>query len=341
MQCGATNRHKYLHVIDILVLILESFRKLRCLNTNTEINTDAERNINLLKKFNMIQPKEISLKNHPALNEAWLQDVIANNTEILGLGDLVVRDKERIQTPGGRLDLLLQDVDTFKRYEVEVQLGKTDESHIIRTIEYWDIERKRYPQYEHCAVIVAEEITSRFLNVIGLFNGMIPLIALKVTAYEYEGKYFVTFTKVLDEVQFGLVDEDEEVKEVTDRNYWIEKGTNATVSIADEALKLIQEINSNYEFKYNKFYIGLTNQGITDNFVVFRPRKKATRMDIRLEKTNEIGEFIENSGIELLDYSSRDRMYRIYLKSGDVERHKDSLIKLFKKSLGIDDREEI
>jgi hypothetical protein len=44
------------------------------------------------------------------------------------------------------LDLLLQDADGNRRYEVEVQLGKTDESHIIRTIEYWDIERKRYPQ---------------------------------------------------------------------------------------------------------------------------------------------------------------------------------------------------
>lgn len=42
---------------------------------------------------------------------------------------------------------------------------------MIRTIEYWDIERKRYPQYEHCAVIIAEDITSRFLNVIQLFNG--------------------------------------------------------------------------------------------------------------------------------------------------------------------------
>ncbi len=60
---------------------------------------------------------------------------------------------------------------------MEIQLGKTDESHIIRTIEYWDIERKRYPQYDHVAVIVAEDITSRFLSVIGLFNGAIPLVA--------------------------------------------------------------------------------------------------------------------------------------------------------------------
>jgi hypothetical protein len=59
------------------------------------------------------------------------------------------RGEERPQPRAGRLDLLLQDAETNKRYEVEVQLGKTDEAHIIRTIEYWDIKRKCYPQYDH------------------------------------------------------------------------------------------------------------------------------------------------------------------------------------------------
>lgn len=76
-----------------------------------------------------------------------------------------------------RGNLLLSDPDTHTRYEVEIQLGATDESHIIRAIEYWDIEKSRYPQYEHVAVIVADDITSRFLNVINLFNKAIPLIA--------------------------------------------------------------------------------------------------------------------------------------------------------------------
>ena len=57
------------------------------------------------------------------------------------------------------------------RYEVELQCA-TDETHIIRTIEYWDIERRRFPEYDHVAVIVVEEITARFFNVIGLFNGV-------------------------------------------------------------------------------------------------------------------------------------------------------------------------
>src|SRR4029077_20223000 len=99
--------------------------------------------------------------------------------------------------------------DTLKRYEVELQLGSTDESHIIRTIEYWDVERKRYPQYEHTAVIVAEDITSRFLNVIQLFNGNIPLVALKMTAFKINDEIALTFVKVLDEVTLGLVDDEE------------------------------------------------------------------------------------------------------------------------------------
>ena len=129
-----------------------------------------------------IKLERVFLQNHPDLDERWVQARIAEDPGILGLGDLILKDKERTQPRAGRLDLLLQEPETNRRYEVEVQLGSTDESHIIRTIEYWDIERKRYPQYEHCAVIVAEDITSRFLSIINLFNGTIPLVAIQMQA---------------------------------------------------------------------------------------------------------------------------------------------------------------
>ncbi len=118
-----------------------------------------------------VKPERISLRNHPEYSERWLQDRIADDPSLLGFGDLILKDRERMHPKAGRLDLLLQDAESNRRYEVEIQLGATDESHIIRTIEYWDIERKRYPQYEHTAVIVAEDITSRFLNVLSLFAG--------------------------------------------------------------------------------------------------------------------------------------------------------------------------
>src|SRR5436309_1043217 len=91
-----------------------------------------------------VKHEKILLKNHPLFNEAWLRDRIAEDPSILGLGDLDVRAVERPQPGAGRLDLLLVDPEAGKRYEVELMLGAVDESHIIRTIEYWDIERKRY-----------------------------------------------------------------------------------------------------------------------------------------------------------------------------------------------------
>ena len=105
-----------------------------------------------------------SLKSSPEFGEAWLQDRISDDPTILRLGDVDLLDRERNQGPG-RLDLLLQDSELNKRYEVELMLGATDASHVIRTIEYWDIERRRYPAYEHVAVLVAEDVTSRYLNV--------------------------------------------------------------------------------------------------------------------------------------------------------------------------------
>ena len=67
-----------------------------------------------------IKPERISLKDDPALGEKWVQERIAEDPSILGLGDLVLKDKERSQPHAGRLDLLLQDIESSRRYEVEV-----------------------------------------------------------------------------------------------------------------------------------------------------------------------------------------------------------------------------
>ena len=67
--------------------------------------------------------ESVRLKTHPEFNEKWLQEKITKDPSILGLGDLDVRDVERSQPSGGRLDLLLRDPETSKRYEVEIQLG--------------------------------------------------------------------------------------------------------------------------------------------------------------------------------------------------------------------------
>lgn len=236
----------------------------------------------------IFKPERIPISKLDGISEKSIQEMIADDPSIIGLGDLVLKDKERIQPRAGRLDLLMQDPDTNRRYEIELQLGKTDESHIIRTIEYWDIEKKRYPQYEHCAVIIAEDITSRFLNVISLFNGFIPLIAIQMNAYKFGNEIGLVFTKVLDEMPLGLIEEDEEIQEATDRDYWLKRGTQATVKMADEMLSLINSFKPGYELKYNKFYIGLAKDGQPNNFAIFRPKKNYMRLELKLPKSDDV-----------------------------------------------------
>lgn len=270
----------------------------------------------------------LSIRTHPELNERWVQDRIAEDPTILNLGDVLLKDRERRQPRAGRLDLLLQDADGSRRYEVEVQLGATDESHIIRTIEYWDLERKRYPQYEHTAVIVAEDITSRFLNVINLFNGTIPLIAIQMKAVKVGDKVGLVFTTVVDLLTLGLVDEDEEVQEPTDRAYWESRGSRKSVGMVDRILELVRVHDPSLELKYNKFYIGLVRDGQPRNFIIFRPKKGHLRFEPRVGDTTEMQQRLEAAGLDVGDYDKRWGRYRIRLEPGDIEKHRDTLAEI-------------
>ncbi|MDE0205063.1 MAG: hypothetical protein OXP66_03395 [Candidatus Tectomicrobia bacterium] len=275
---------------------------------------------------NYKRPQPINLKNHPEFNEKWLQNLIADDPSILGLGDLVFRDMERKQPRAGRLDLLLQDPDTKRRYEVELQLGATDEAHIIRTIEYYDIEKKRYPQYEHCAVLIAEDITSRFLNVISLFNGTLPLIAIQMQAVSVDEYMTIVFAKVIDEFSRGFVDDDEDAEATpADRDYWEKRASKDTVSLADQTLAMLRDLDATLNLKYNKFYIGLEKNGVAYNFVQFRPNRTHLVLELHLPKSESLDIKIEEAGLDSLEYDNRFGRYRLRMKKDDVDSKTDIL----------------
>ena len=279
-----------------------------------------------------LKSKRVWLRSHPDYSETWVQDLIADDPSILGLGNhLELRERERRQPRAGRLDLLLRDPDTMKRYEVELQLGATDESHIIRTIEYWDIERKRYPQYDHCAVLVAEDVTSRFLNVISLFNGAVPLIAVQMRAVEVGEHITLVFSKVVDEMTLGVVEEDEDEEATpTDRTFWENKASPKTVKLADQLFDLIKDFDNSLGLNYNKQYIGLTLNRASFNFVTLRPRKNQINLDIILPRTDDIDAEIDEAGIQTLEY--KWGRYRLRLSKMDIEENSNLLKKLMREA---------
>ncbi len=282
--------------------------------------------------MNYINLDVVNLKNHSQINESWVQNVIAKNPHLLGLGELELIQRERRQPRAGRLDFLFKDINSNRIYEIELQLGKSDESHIIRTIEYWDLERKRYPQYDHVAVIIAEDITSRFLNVISLFNGNIPIIALQMSAIQINDQLGLHFIKVLDESLLKEIDEDiETVQETTDRSYWECRASKETVECASTIVKLIQKLDEGYNLKYNKAYIGLEKGGISNNFIFFKPTKKIINAMFKIPSDIEIEQKLDEEDLDY-SYNSGNNSYTVKLAKEETHEHEEIISLLVKKA---------
>lgn len=274
---------------------------------------------------------KLSMKTHATLNEAWLQEQIRTNPEILGLGPVRVLDRERSLTGGGRLDLLLWDEDAERRYEVELMLGATDPSHIIRTIEYWDLERRRYPSYEHVAVLVAEQITTRFLNVMQLLSGTIPLIAIQLDALEVCGKLVLNFVRILDQVELRADDiaESAGAKSV-DRTYWVDHAGDSLVRICEQTRDLLREASKQQvELNFVNQYIGLKANGVTNNFVHFGPRPyyKLVHAWVKVSDANTWKARLDQAGIQTR--ARAVNRLEVSLKAGDLEANRATFLELF------------
>ena len=280
----------------------------------------------------LLQLKTVTL-GAVGMSEAQVEAAVADDPSLLGLGSgLVVVERQRRQAGAGILDLLLEDAGGNRRWVVELQLGKLDESHIIRTIEYWDHERTRFPDYEYKAVIVAEFITGRFMNVIRLlnFNGTIPLVAIKVEAIQVDGKVGLHFTTLLEPI-----DREDEIEPAApvDRSTWETQGSKTTVAMVDEIIGLARATGIAAEAKYNGSYIGVLLGGKPKNFLVFRPRKTELRFELQLPDSADIAAQIESAGITLNDYQPRFGGYiRMSLRPGDVKQHAGLLQELITKA---------
>lgn len=97
------------------------------------------------------------------------------------------------------------------------------------------------------------------------------------------------------------------------------------VSSADGALRVLKEIDSDLELKYNKFYIGMAKYSKPFNFVLFCPKICYLRVEPELQKSDEIKEMLGSAELDVLKYDSRNQRYRIRLSQGDIGDHEPLL----------------
>jgi hypothetical protein len=264
-------------------------------------------------------------------DEIWLQDQIYENPACLGLGDLEALMRERRQSSGGRLDILLKDPADDTMYEVEVMLGETDETHIIRTIEYWDIEKRHWPQRQHYAVLVAEHINRRFFNVIHLLSNSIPIIAIQVTLLENNGKKSLLFTKVLD--TYEEIDDGSSIDDTKyDEGFWLNK-SKWTLETAKTLLEVAGEIFTDPTLHCVKNYIAINVSG--NNYLWLRKRSMNKSL-----LTFSLAESMQDEAVTLLDgsnisYVRKPQAFRVTVDKQMIEKNREvfkALVELIKRS---------
>jgi hypothetical protein len=263
--------------------------------------------------------KKIFLRN-AGKNERWLQDLIYEDPSVLGLGNLTAVSRERTQTSGGRLDILLKDDEDDSMYEVEVMLGATDPSHIIRAIEYWDNEKRRYPQRQHCAVLVAESFNKRFFNVLYILSQNVPIVAVQANLLEVDGAQVLSFTRVLD-IYEEPTEDNNEVNTVVHEETW-SATADWTVQAAKALLSIVSADARTFTLNFTQSYVALRRYTGENTYWFTRLSAPKSWLNFREqsdEKVEAIEKLLSNAAIE---HRFRQKEFRIAVDAQSLSQHR-------------------
>jgi hypothetical protein len=286
-----------------------------------------------MAKRTIANAEHLSLKRHPEFNERWVQDYLKDNLSALKLGNVELLGAEKRQPRGGRVDLLLHDPEEERRYEVELMLGATDPSHILRCIEYWDEERRRYPAYKHIAILIAEDITSRFLNLISLLGGSIPIIAYQLSALRIDDKIILHFTRILDHAQQRTDDEYELGRRstsggTTDRAAWEQRVPTDILHICDEVAVMAAAASGVLcRVEYTRRFINFYRDGEDDCRVFALPAMRLIHIGVFVDNPAAWMERVEETGLPA-SIRRGGRVARVTVVPGNFETHRALIAEL-------------
>ena len=161
---------------------------------------------------------------------------------------------------------------------------------------------------------MAEEITSRFFNVIRLLNQAIPMIALQLNVLKFGESIFLQFTKVLD-----VYESVEEVEgaggEQADRRDWEKKANPASLEAVDRIIALVPSQKGSPRVTFNRWHIAVGTTG--RNFCWLHPRKSLhCHVEIKLaaEQRDEALRKLEEAGIAGTPYKRDGIKFKITKK---------------------------
>jgi hypothetical protein len=274
----------------------------------------------------------LDLKKDRRFNEKWLEDLVCKDTGILGLGKVNVRDRQK-RHKDGILDVVLESQDKSTVFVVELMLGPLDESHIVRTINYWLREKKATAKDVECrAVLIGEKIVdSRFVEVVKFLTSRMPeLVVKEVAGLRVGSKVTVHFTTILRSDDLEPV-VSEEPAAPFDRESWLEKNKK-TVEVAEAVIEVLRKFDPSISPNFRRHFIGILvgNRPIL-NFVSFDPFRDQVKFKIRVEDPASWKDKLKKAGLHVLQPDRTDNnKVRLAITREDVSRNERLLRQLCK-----------
>lgn len=269
------------------------------------------------------------LKSHPHFRESWLRDRIADDPGLLGLGPLRLVDVERRQPRAGRLDLLLQHGP--RRYVVEIMLGRLDESHLVRSVEYWDAAQRVSPGYQHVAVLAAEELPPRLLRVLELLRATLPLVVLQLCATRWENKFVLHFIRLLDGL--GRSQPVPPEPEPGGHSAWEGKRSAPARAALEECLGVLREVLPCVHLEYRRHSLAVRSQPQAPPLLVLYPKRHFLRVEIQAAEVSRLWERCAADCWQALEAGRMLHAVELVLFPGDAAARREALQQVLRAAL--------
>jgi hypothetical protein len=183
-----------------------------------------------------------------------------------------------------------------------LQLGATDESHIIRTIEYWESQKRTWPKRSHTAVLVAEGITNRFFNVVHLLSMAVPIIGIQANIVQVGEARALHFHKVID--SYEEPDEPETQQPQYDERHWVDN-YSGTLECAKWYKALLERLYGEVPTRYFESYISLSVNGVARVWINERKNGGRAFVEVKYGKDN-FQEAVDHMNSDGISFKSRD-----------------------------------
>jgi hypothetical protein len=132
-------------------------------------------------------------------------------------------------------------------------------------------------------------------------------------------------------------EEDDEPGQETDRADWVNKAGDESVRMAETVLTWINELapGNALRLKFNKYYIGLQRDGLPNNFMTSRPRRKGLNIEFRIDQSDELTARLEDSGVSTMSCDRKWKRYRISVGTEDLATRRELIGEFIELALGV------